>query len=333
MLATSQHDLTERPEFPRRRVVGDHLTLEDRLPRPQPRGQARHDVGKLPRDPLQPPGEQLDLPVRGAMRLDPDAVVLVLRAALPAQLGQDLRAFGEPLRQHGPHRAARRHPQFLDRGEPVSDQDPSDSPQVAADVIGAFQYRPGGLPAGLHLGQRVQDGGRTDAQPQVPGDQAQQVAGLQRGGQGEQPAQQLQLAALRARPFRRGDLAQRGHHDRDLQAGRPPVAARGQQLLGGLPQVAHLPHQPSHLSRLCTGGGAHRAHGHLLGQPEVHPGELRRDQSLAQVAHRGQQLRRSLRQQRGQPLGQHEPPGDLLQVTVCLRHDQVPHGVPFPGRS
>lgn len=66
------------------------------------------------------------------------------------------------------------------------------------DVVGAFQHRPGGPPAGIDLGQRVQDGRRADTQPEPPGDQAQQVPGLQRAGPGEQPGQQVQLAALRA---------------------------------------------------------------------------------------------------------------------------------------
>jgi hypothetical protein len=48
----------------------------------------------------------------------------------------------------------------------------------------------------VHLRERVQDRGRADAQPQVPGDQAQQVAGLQRGGLAEQAGQQIQLATL-----------------------------------------------------------------------------------------------------------------------------------------
>ena len=92
---------------------------------------------------------------------------------------------------------------------PPVDQGGGDPAQVAADVVGAFQHRPGGPPAGVDLGQRVQDGGRADAQPQPLGDQAQQVAGLQRGGLAEQPGQQVQLAALRPRSLGRGDLAQR----------------------------------------------------------------------------------------------------------------------------
>jgi len=48
----------------------------------------------------------------------------------------------------------------------------------------------------VYLRQRIENGGRADAQPQPPGDQAQQVTGLQRGGLGEQARQQVQLAAL-----------------------------------------------------------------------------------------------------------------------------------------
>ena len=156
--------------------------------------------------PLQPPGEQLDRPVGGPVRLDPDAVVLVLGRALAAQLGQDLRRVRQPLGEHGPHRVARLHLELLDRRQPAADQRGGDLAQVAADVVGAFQHRPGGPAARMDLGERIQDGGRADAQPQAPGDQAQQVAGLQRGGLGEQPGQQLQLAALRARSLGRGDL-------------------------------------------------------------------------------------------------------------------------------
>ena len=78
-----------------------------------------------------------------------------------------------------------------------------------------------------------------------------------------------------------------------------------------------------------AGGGGERPDGHLLRQPQVDPGELGRDLPLAQVAHDGQQLGRSLRHQLRHPLDQHQPPAGLLQVTVGLGHDQVFHNAPF----
>ena len=134
---------------------------------PSPAARSLDDVGELGADPLQPPGEQLDRPVGGPVRLDPDAVVLVLGRALPAQLGEDLRGVGQPLGEHGPHRVARPDLDLLDRRHPAAGQRGGDLAQVTADVVGAFQYRPGGPPARVHLRERVQDGGRADAQPQV----------------------------------------------------------------------------------------------------------------------------------------------------------------------
>ena len=263
------------------------------------------------------------------MRLDPDPVVLVLRRAPPAQLGQDLAGVGQPLGQHGPHRVARPDVQLLHRGQSAADQRGGDQSYVAADVVGALQHLPLGPPARVDLGQRVQDGGRADAQPQVPGDQAEQVPGLQRGGPAEQPGQQLQLAPLRALPLRRGDLAQGVHHGGDLQAGRPIGRRLVQQLLGRLAQIAGLPYAQRDQGGLGTGGGAERPDRQLLGQSQVDPGELRRDLPLAQVADGRQQLGRSLRHQLRHPLDQHEPAAGLLQVTVGLGHDQVPHRCPL----
>ena len=121
----------------------------------------------------------------------------------PAQAGQDLPGVGQPLRQHDPHRVARLDPQPLHRGQAAAVQGGRDLAEVAADVVTALEHRPGGLAARVHLGERVQDGGRADAEPQVLGDQPQQVPGLQRGGPAEQSGQQLQLAALRTRRPRR----------------------------------------------------------------------------------------------------------------------------------
>jgi hypothetical protein len=93
-------------------------------------------------------------------------------------------------------------------------------------------------------------------------------------------------------------------HDRYRQAGRPPGGADGQQLLGGLAEVAGLPHARRDLLGADAGDGGNPADGELLGQAQVHAGELRRDQALAQVAHDGQQLGRSLGQQGGKTVDQ-----------------------------
>ena len=63
-----------------------------------------------------------------------------------------------------------------------------------------------------------------------------------------------------------GDPVHRAHHDRGLQARRPA---------GSRPASAGVP---------GTGSGGDRADRQLPGQAGVHPGELRRDQALAQVA-------------------------------------------------
>jgi hypothetical protein len=332
VLAAPQHDLAEWPQLAGGGVVGDDLALEDRLGRPEPGRQQLDDVGELVGYFLKPPGEQLDTSVGGAVRLNPDTVVLVLGGAPPAQPGQDLRGVGQPLGQHDPHRVARLHPQLFHRGQPAARQRGGDLAEVAADVVAALQHRPGGLAARVHLGKRVQDGGRADAEPQVPGDQAQQVAGLQRGGPGEQSGQQFQFAALRARSLGGGDRAQRAHDPGDLKAGGPRAGSVNglfKQPLGGLTKVADLPHQRGHPRGVGAAGGGQRAHRELLRQAEVHPGELRRDQPLAQIADGRQQLSRGPRQQRGQPLGQRQPAADLLQVTIGLGHDQVPHKSPL----
>ena len=110
------------------------------------------------------------------MRLDAHPVVLVLGRALAAELGQDLRGLGQPLGQHHPDRVARPHPQPLHRVQPVADQRAGDQAEVAADVVPPLQHRPVLPAAGVDVGQRVQDGRRADAEPQVAGDQPEQVA-------------------------------------------------------------------------------------------------------------------------------------------------------------
>ncbi len=181
----------------------------------------------------------------------------------------------------------------------------------------------------MHQRERVQDGGGADPQAQPAGDQAQQVAGLQRGGLGEQPGQQVQLAALRALPFGLGDLVERVDHDRDWQARRPVPGDDGQQLLAGLAKVAGLPQADIDLLGAGAGRGGDRADGELLGQAEIHAGELRRDQTLTQVTDRAQQLVGGLGEQSGEPVDQHQPAAGLFQIAVRLGDDLVLHDAPL----
>ena len=193
------------------------------------------------------------------MRLDPDAVVLVLGRAPPAQPGQDLVGVGQPLGEHDPHRVPRLDPQLLHRGQPAACQGGGDLAEVAADVVAALEHRPGGLAARVDLGERVQDGGRADAEPQVPGHQAQQVAGLQRGGPGQQPGQQLQLRALRARPL--GERRSRAACARPRRPpGRPPgrrPRARGR----ASSRSAAWPRSPASRTSAATSRGVGAGHG------------------------------------------------------------------------
>jgi len=63
-------------------------------------------VGELGGDPHEAPGEQLELAV-SPVRLDAQAVVLVLSRARSAELAQDLLSTSQALREHRPDRVAR----------------------------------------------------------------------------------------------------------------------------------------------------------------------------------------------------------------------------------
>ena len=95
------------------------------------------------------------------------------------------------------------------------------------------------------------------------------------------------------------NLVEALEHLRDLQAGRSIRIQLAEQLLGGQAEVADLPGAGQHL----LGGGAgdlgDRPGGHPLGQPQLHPGEVGRDLSLAQQRHRRQQVGRGLPEQPG----------------------------------
>jgi len=184
----------------------------------------------------------------------------------------------------------------------------------------------------VHQRERVEDGGSADAQPQRAGDQAQQVPGLQRSGLREQAGQQLQLAALGAGSFGLGDLVQGVDHLGDRHGGRsaghPAGHGGGQQLLGGLAEVAGLPHTGGDLLGRVPGRGGHRPDGQLLGEAEIDAREVRREQALAEVADRWQQLVRGPDEQGGHPLYQRQPAGGLLQVAVRLGDGLVLHSRP-----
>src|SRR6266542_4326828 len=116
----------------------------------------------------------------------------------------------------------------LDSRQPAGGQRRGDQAQVRADVVGALQHRAGGAAACVDGGQRVQDGGGADPQPQRAGDRADQVAALQRGGLPEQPGEQVEFAALGALTLLAGDLVEGLEHHRDLQGRRPPGGRGGQ---------------------------------------------------------------------------------------------------------
>ena len=129
---------------------------------------------------------------------------------------------------------------------------------------------------GVHLRQRVQNRRRADPQPQVAGHQTQQVARLQRSGQRQEAGEQVELAALRARPFggwRSGAACRRLRLPAGSAPDRPAVAS--QQLLGGLAEIAGFPHRGDNLVRLDAGRCRDGAQRHLLGQPQVYSGKFR----------------------------------------------------------
>ena len=106
----------------------------------------------------------------------------------------------------------------------------------------------------------------------------------------------------------------------------PVGGLHGQQSLGGQAEIAGLPYPGGDLFGADAGGGGDRADGEFFGQAEVHPGELRRDQALAQVTDHRQEFGRGGSQQRGQPVHQHQPPTGPLQVAVGLGDRLVLHG-------
>ena len=201
------------------------------------------DVGELPGHPFQAAGVQLQLSVGGAVGLHPDAVVLVLgrAAARPAwpstsavldSRWASIGRTGLPARTWIRSTAA----------SPPLDQRRGDQAEVGADVVGPFQHRTGLAAAGVHLGERVQDGGGADPEAQLAGHGADQVAGLQRRRLAQQARQQRPACAPASpAPGRGGDLVQGVEHHLDLQARRSRRRPGRQQPLGGQAEVAGLP--------------------------------------------------------------------------------------------
>ena len=156
--------------------------------------QQRHHVRELGAHPLLPPGEQLDLAVGGAGAPAPACRRTCARPR------RSRRAWpGSPRRRRaaGPASPAPGGP-----AGPAARATASRPPltRVAAtsprsqQMLYARSSAGRSLPAaGVHDGQGVQDGRRTDAEPEVPGDQPQQVAALQRGGLASSPVSRSSL--------------------------------------------------------------------------------------------------------------------------------------------
>ena len=163
----------------------------------------------------------------------------------------------------------------------------------------------------------------------LAGHQTQQIAGLQRGRQRQKPGQQVELAALRARPFGAGDQMQCVNDCGYLQAWLPIFGLRRQQLLGGLAEVASFPHRRDNLPRHDTSRCRNRTQCQLFGEPKVHRGKFRRHQPLTQITDGGQQLLGSPGQQHCQPVNQHQTTRSLFQVAVRLGYHLVLHSAIF----
>jgi hypothetical protein len=113
-----------------------------------------------------------------------------------------------------------------------------------------------------------------------------------------------------------------------LQRCRAGRGGDGDELLGGLAQVAGVPQHRLHALTGRAGSLGHRTRGQLLGQAELDAGELGRDLRLAQVRDRREQLHRGLGQKGRETLDELQAAGGTLQVAVRLGHDLVLHGGP-----
>ena len=199
-----------------------------------------------------PPGEQLQPPVGGAVRLHPDAVVLVLGRAGSAELGEDLRGAGQPLGQHRPHRVAGPHLDPLHRGQPAA-RPGSRRPGRGRSRCCRRVPAPAGPAARRRAPGRARPGWWRCRCPRrsVAGHRADEVPGLHRGRPVEQRRQQGQLAPLRTRSGRGGDLVQRVEHVLDLQARRPATRTRR-------PAAARRPgpgrRSPARAASTCSAG-------------------------------------------------------------------------------
>ena len=186
---------------------------------------------------------------------------------LPAEPGENFVGLGQPLGQHHPHRIAGSHPHLLDCGQPAGGQRGRDQAEITADVVRPFEYRSVFPAPGVDLRQRIQNRRRADPQPEAASHQTQQVARLQRSGQRQEAGEEVELAALRARPFRGCDLVQRVDDCGYLQARLPIARCHHQQLLGGLAEIAGFPRRRDSLVGLDACRCRDGSHCHLLGQP------------------------------------------------------------------
>ena len=223
--------------------------------------------------------------------------------------------------------------QLLDGLQPferlrVRNEGRGDETEVAADVVRALEHRPLLPPAGVHLGQRVEDRRRPDPEPEIARHQPEQVAGLQRCRPPDQAGEQFELPTLRANPRGGGDLQQSVDDLGDPQTGRPVPRRLRDQQFGTLTKIAGLADGRDDLLGRAADRGADRTHGQLLGHPQVDAGELRRDHPLAEVADRRQLRVGSVGDQRGQPGDQCQPTGGLLEVLIgqcdsLVLHDDI----------
>jgi hypothetical protein len=137
--------------------------------------------------------------------LEPEAVVLELDERLAAQLREDLLGGGQALREHRAHRDADLEVDVLDARESFGDERFGDEPEVgrhvvrALDVVAVFLRRVG-------LRERVEERHVRDAEAQLPGDGAHEVARAARARLLQELLEPGELPLLGARAARVGDL-------------------------------------------------------------------------------------------------------------------------------
>ena len=267
-------------------------------------------------------------PVGGAVRLDPHAVVLVLRRAPAAELGQDLLRHRQPLGEHHPDRMAGPDPQLLHRLQAAGDQRRGDQAEVAADVVRPLEHRP--LLADRRRAPRPARRGWSACRSRAAGCRSPAAAGSAPPAASParcSPAEQVELAALRAGARRRGDLQQRVDDLLDLQSRRPILGRRSRRPAARRPDRGRRSRRTiattSSAGRPIAVPTARTAI--FSATPRSIAGELRRHHPLAEVADRRQLLVGRLPDQLGQPGDQRQAAGGLLEVVVRLGDDGIVH--------